>query len=81
MGGDRLLTTSQAGDLLSVSGQTIKNWVRDGRLSGFRVGGRIMVPKDAVAEYIYRARGSLELDEIPDETAARLVAEGRPKRR
>ncbi len=43
-----MLTTSQAGDLLGVTGQTIKNWVRDRRIKGFRVGGRIMVPRDGV---------------------------------
>lgn len=74
-----LLTTGQAGDLLGVSGQTIKNWVREGRLVGYRVGGRIMLPKDAVADYIRRARTSLELEVIADDEAARLVAEGRQR--
>jgi excisionase family DNA binding protein len=72
-----LLTSTQAGQLLGVSGQTIKNWVRDGRLSGFRVGSRIMIPKEIVSDYVRRARQSLELEDIPDEEAARLVGEGR----
>lgn len=72
-----LLTSSEAGETLGVSGQTIKNWVRQGQLSGYRVGGRIMVPKDAITDYVQRARRSLELEVIPDEDTARLVDEGR----
>lgn len=74
-----LLTTSQAGDLFGVSGQTIKNWVRRGRLAGYRVGGRIMIPKEAAAAYVQRARQALDLDEVSDGEAARLVAEGRQR--
>jgi excisionase family DNA binding protein len=75
-----LLTTTEAGDVLGVSGQTIKNWVRQGHLKGFRVGARIMVPKDAVDDYVRRARGSLDLEAISDEEATRLVEEGRRPR-
>ena len=75
-----LLTSTEAGDLLGVSGQTIKNWVRQGHLRGYRVGGRIMVPKDVVAEYVRRARQSLDLEVIPDEEAARLGRETRRSR-
>jgi excisionase family DNA binding protein len=66
--------------VLGVSGQTIKNWVRQGQLQGYRVGGRIMVPKDMLAEYVRRARGSLDLDVISDEEAARLAKDGRRAR-
>ncbi len=71
------LTTTRAGLVLGVTGQTIKNWVREGQLAGFRVGGRVVVPREAVEEYVRRARGSLDLEEIPDAEAADLVAEGR----
>jgi excisionase family DNA binding protein len=72
-----LLTSTEAGELLGVSGQTIKNWVRQRQLQGYRVGGRIMIPKDVVADYVRRARQSLELDALSDEEAADLVKEGR----
>lgn len=75
-----LLTSTQTGDLFGVSGQTIKNWVRQGKLSGYRVGARIMVPKTAVEEYVRRAGQSLDLEEVSDEEAARLVEEGRRHR-
>jgi excisionase family DNA binding protein len=72
-----LLTSSQAGDLLGVTGQTIKNWVRDGRLTGYRIGGRIMVPRRSLETYVAQAGAALELEELSDEEAAALVAEGR----
>ena len=65
-----MLTTTRAGDLLGVTGQTINNWVRDRRIKGFRVGGRSMVPGDVVVDYVRRARTSLDLDEISDAEAA-----------
>ncbi len=72
-----VLTSTEAGDLLGVTGQTIKNWVGHGHLAGYRVGGRIMAPKEAIADYVRRARGSLALEEVTDEEAAKLVAKGR----
>jgi excisionase family DNA binding protein len=72
-----LATTTEAGAVLGVSGQTIKNWVRQGQIQGYRVGSRIMVPRDALADYVRRARRSLDLEVISDEEAAALVDEGR----
>jgi len=74
-----LLTTTQAGDLIGVSGQTIKNWAHAGRFAALRVGGRIMVPREAVETYVRRARESLALEEISDADAARLVSEARAR--
>jgi excisionase family DNA binding protein len=72
-----LLTTTEAGQLFGVSAQTIKNWVRDRRITGYRVGGRIMLPRAAVLEYVRQAGASLDLEELSDEAAAALVAESR----
>lgn len=72
-----LLTTTQTGNVLGVTGQTIKNWVREGRFTGYRVGSRIMIPKEVVEEYVRRAGPSLELEDLSDEESARLVTEGR----
>ena len=65
-----LLTSREAGELVGVTGQTIKNWVRQGRLEGYRVGSRIMIPKNVAANYVSRARQSLELGMISDGEAA-----------
>lgn len=72
-----LLTSTQVGELLGVTGQTIKNWVREGNLDGYRIGGRIMVPRQVVEDYVARARTPLDLEKSSDDEAARLVAEGR----
>jgi excisionase family DNA binding protein len=73
------LTTTEAGEILGVTGQTIKNWIRDGRIEGFRIGGRFMVPRNAVADYVRRAGASLDLEEVSDDEAAELVAKSRTK--
>lgn len=40
----KYLTTTQAGERLGVSRQTIVNWVEKGLLPGIRIGRRIMIP-------------------------------------
>ena len=35
---------------LGVSERTIRRWLRDGRLSGYRVGGRIRIPASSLRE-------------------------------
>jgi excisionase family DNA binding protein len=72
-----LLTTTQAGNVFGVTGQTIKNWVRDGRLRGYRIGGRIMIPRHALDEYVRQAGASLDFEPLSDDEAAQLVAENR----
>lgn len=72
-----LLTAPQAGELLGVTGQTIKNWVRAALLPGYRIGGRIMVSREAIETYVRRARTSLALEELADDEIARLVDEDR----
>lgn len=72
-----LLTSTQAGDLIGVSGQTIKRWVKEGRFQAYRIGARVMVPREVVEEYVRLARPSLDLDDVSGEEAARLVREVR----
>ena len=72
-----LLTTSQAGELVGVTGQTIKNWVRAGRLAGYRVGGRIMISRQAMEAYVRHARTALDIEELTDEEIIRLIDEER----
>ena len=72
-----LLTTAEAGELLGVSAETIEDWVSRGGILGFRAGIRVMVPRDPLVAYVRRARTSLDLEEIGDEEATQLVAEGR----
>jgi len=74
-----LLTSTEVGDLVGVTGQTIKNWVKEGRMKAYRIGSRIMVPREIVEEYVRSAGESLDLDDCSPEEAARLVDEARGK--
>lgn len=44
-------TTAEAGRLVGVTPQTIKNWVARGLLAGYRLGGRIVIPRAALDGY------------------------------
>jgi excisionase family DNA binding protein len=72
-----LLTAPRAGELLGVSGQTIKNWVCAGQLPAYRIGGRVMISRAAAEEYVRRARAALDLEELPDDEIVRLIDEER----
>jgi len=74
-----LLTSTEVGDLVGVTGQTIKNWVKEGRMKAYRIGSRIMVPREVVEAYVRSAGESLDLDDCSPEEAARLVDEARGK--
>ncbi len=74
-----LLTSTEVGDLVGVTGQTIKNWVKEGRMKAYRIGSRIMVPREVVEEYVRSAGESLDLDDCSPEEAVRLVDEVRGK--
>ena len=43
-----LLTVSQAAEALSASSQSIRNWIRAGRLAGVRIGNRFLIPRPEV---------------------------------
>ena len=43
-----LITVSQAAEALSSSGQSIRNWIREGRLAAVRIGNRFLIPRSEV---------------------------------
>jgi excisionase family DNA binding protein len=47
----RFYTTVEAGRLIGVTSQTIKNWVARGLLAGYRLGGRVVIPRAALEGY------------------------------
>ena len=55
---DELLTASQAAEALSATSQTIRNWIRSGRLPAVRIGNRFLVPRAEVD----RLRGARPAD-------------------
>ncbi|MGH3267137.1 MAG: helix-turn-helix domain-containing protein [Trebonia sp.] len=52
---EELLTASQAGEVLSASSQSIRNWIRSGRLNAVRIGNRFLISRSEVD----RLRGSV----------------------
>ena len=52
---DRWLSSVEAGDLLGVSHQTVKDWVQAGRLRGYKLGGRWKFKLSDVLRYIEQA--------------------------
>lgn len=69
--------TGETADLFGVDGPTLKRWVAEGRFAGYRVGEQLTVPREIVEEYVRRAASSLDLEDVSDEEAARVVEEGR----
>ena len=82
MSDGELLTASQAAEGLSASSQSVRNWIRSGRLPAVRIGNRFLIPR---AE-IDRLRGGLRpeaagespWDFAPDTAAVALPRAGRP---
>jgi excisionase family DNA binding protein len=66
------MTTGDAARVIGVSLQTVKNWVRQGRLVGSRVGGRMLVTRASVQAF-FDALGSAPEQPEPAELN---VAEG-----
>jgi len=58
-----LLTVSQAAEALNATSQTIRNWIRSGRLDAKRIGNRFLIPREQVVEL--RGDASLPSGESP----------------
>jgi excisionase family DNA binding protein len=62
-----LLTVTQAAEVLSSSGQSIRNWIREGRLAAVRIGNRFLIARAEVERM--RGDASAALGEGPWEFA------------
>ena len=72
------LTTGAVAKRVGVSRQTIVNWVKRGILPGRRVGGRILIHPDSLANFAPLERLLDELDAacpplVPEEAASRVA--------
>ncbi|MGZ3600849.1 MAG: helix-turn-helix domain-containing protein [Ktedonobacterales bacterium] len=73
-------TVTKAADLIGVSGQTVKNWISRGMLKGYRLGGRIVIPRTELDDYRPIAEALKGIDPVPsDEEIVDLVRSGRRK--
>ena len=55
MSESELLTVSQVAEACNATNQTIRNWIKNGRLDGVRIGNRFLIPREEVE----RLRGDL----------------------
>lgn len=72
-------TASEAARLVGVTGQTIKNWVARGILTGYRLGRRVVIPRTELDGYRALAEAAKTIEPLPDRAA--LVEEVRRGRR
>jgi excisionase family DNA binding protein len=72
-----LFTTGQAARALGVSVQTIKNWANAGQLQTIRLGGRVMVHRDALLHYLDRIRRGRPVSENLSESESQASVEQR----
>lgn len=71
-------TVSEAAELIGVSGQTVKNWINRGMLKGYRLGGRIVIPRAILDGYRPLADALKALDPTPsDEEIVEEIRKGR----
>ena len=71
-------TVTEAAELVGVSGQTIKNWISRDMLKGYRLGGRIVIPRSELDDYRPIAEAFQGLDPEPsDEEIAEEIRAGR----
>lgn len=73
-------TTSEAGRLIGVSAQTVKNWVARGLLAGYRLGGRVVIPRAALEDYRPLAAALQAIEPLPpvEDIVADIRAQRRP---
>ena len=71
-------TISEAAEFIGVSGQTVKNWISRGLVKGYRLGGRIVIPRSELDDYRTRAEASKGIEPLPShEEIVDAVREGR----
>ena len=58
-------TTAEAGRIIGVTPQTIKNWVARGLLAGYRLGGRVVIPRAALEGYRPLGEALQAIDPLP----------------
>ncbi|HLJ82059.1 MAG TPA: helix-turn-helix domain-containing protein [Ktedonobacterales bacterium] len=73
-------TVSEAAEFIGVSGQTVKNWISRGLMKGYRLGGRIVVPRSELDDYRSMAEASKGIDPLPSrEEVVEAIQAGRKR--
>ena len=73
-----LLTVSQAAEACNATSQTIRNWIKSGRVHGVRIGNRFLIARDEIE----RLRGDLpaHAGESPWDYSSENPAEPLPRK-
>lgn len=58
-------TVSEAAELIGVSGQTVKNWISRGLMDAYRLGGRYVIPRAQLDDYLPIAEASRGIEPLP----------------
>jgi len=72
---DRLLTTKEAAEMLSVSQPTIRRWCNDGKIKAVRVFTRWRVPESAINEILGTTEIKVKKPGKPQKTPDMLILE------
>jgi excisionase family DNA binding protein len=70
-----LLTVSQAAEACNATSQTIRNWIKSGRVHGVRIGNRFLIARDEIDRLrgeVPSQRGESPWDYTADEPAEPL---------
>lgn len=64
---DKLLTVTQVAERLAVCGDTVRRWLKEGSLRGYRIAGyRWRIPENAIDEFLKRNAGGGNNDDNGD---------------
>ena len=65
MAEERLLTVTEVADFLHVDDQTVRRWIRDGRLAAHRFGGKAgyRIQRADLQDFLARTRDGGEAEE------------------
>lgn len=70
-----LLTPKQVGELFNISASTVRSWLNNGKIAGFRVGGRFRVHRSDVEAMLTPVQPVIgEMPESKREIEARKAA-------
>lgn len=71
-------TVSEAAELIGVSGQTVKNWISRGLMDAYRLGGRYVIPRAQLDDYLPVAEASRGIEPLPSrDEVVEAVRKGR----
>ncbi len=75
---ERLLSTAEVGELVGVDEQTVRLWIKNGKLEAFKVGRGWRIPRSALEAFLENAPKARAPRKRPVEPSAGAVEESEP---